>query len=167
MNLSQFKTLKSPYVLLLIGPPLVGKSYFCKRFMEEIDSDVTIISRDQIVMDVYGENDYDLAFKNVDQKKVNWVLNETMEEAGDYDKNVIIDMTNMTSKRRRSTLEKFENFNKIAVIFPLLDWDEVERRNEKRKLEENKTIPVHVLKSMVASYQPIRDNEGFDKVISL
>ena len=135
--------------------------------MEEIDSDVTIISRDEIVKEVYGDDNYDEAFKNVDQKKVNYILSETMKEAGEYDKNVIIDMTNMTSKRRRGTLQNFDNFNKIAVIFPLLDWDEVERRNEKRKLEENKSIPVHVLKSMVASYQSIRDDEGFDKVISL
>ena len=114
MNLSQFKTLKTPYVLLLIGPPLVGKSFFCRKFMEEIDSDVTIISRDEIVKEVYGDDNYDEAFKNVDQKKVNYILSETMKEAGEYDKNVIIDMTNMTSKRRRGTLQNFDNFNKIS-----------------------------------------------------
>ena len=167
MNLAQFRTLKTPYVLVLIGPPLVGKSYFCREFIDKIDKDVLIISRDEIVLDVYGQDNYNDAFKSVDQKKVNFILNETLRDAGEGDSNVIVDMTNMVSKRRRTTLSNFDGFNKVAVIFPLLDWDEVEKRNEKRRLEENKSIPTHVLKTMVASYQPIRDLEGFDKVISL
>ena len=35
------------------------------------------------------------------------------------------------------------------------------------KTEENKTIPEHVIKSMIASYQPIDKSEGFNKIIKL
>lgn len=41
--------LKEPYVLLLIGPPLVGKSTWIRNNFS--NKPVTIISRDQIVMD--------------------------------------------------------------------------------------------------------------------
>ena len=158
--------LKEPYVLILIGPPLVGKTTWIKKNFA--NKDVKLISRDQIVLDVYGSEDYDEAFKNVDQKRVNNVLESTLLKASDNGENVIVDMTNLTSKRRKHTLSYFDdNYSKIAVIFPPVDWDEIQKRNEKRKKEENKTIPEHVLKTMLSSYQPVSHEEGFDKVVSL
>lgn len=158
--------LKEPYVLILIGPPLVGKTTWIKKNFA--DKEVKLISRDQIVLDVYGSDDYDEAFKNVDQKRVNNVLESTLTKASENEENVIVDMTNLTSKRRKHTLSYFDdNYSKIAVIFPPVDWDEVQKRNEKRKREENKTIPEHVLKNMLSSYQPVSHEEGFDKIVSL
>ena len=158
--------LKEPYVLILIGPPLVGKTTWIKKNFA--NKDVKLISRDQIVLDVYGSDDYDEAFKNVDQKMVNNVLESTLLKASDNGENVIVDMTNLTSKRRKHTLSYFDdNYSKIAVIFPPVDWDEIQKRNEKRKKEENKNIPEHVLKTMLSSYQPVSHEEGFDKVVSL
>jgi predicted kinase len=161
-----FDKLREPYILVLIGPPLVGKSTWIKNNFA--DKNVKIISRDNIVMNLYGSDDYDEAFKNVDQKEVNRLLQKSFDDANGNKENVIVDMTNMTSKRRRSTLDNFDSdYTKIAVIFPILDWDEFIKRNKKRQEVENKTIPEHVIKSMLASYQPIREEEGFDKVISL
>ena len=77
-------------------------------------------------------------------------------------------MTNLTSKRRRTTLNHFDvNYTKIAVVFPIIDWDEFMRRNKKRELEENKVIPEHVIKKMLSFYQPIKSDEGFDHIVSL
>jgi hypothetical protein len=77
-------------------------------------------------------------------------------------------MTNMTSKRRSHNLSYFDDsYSKIAVIFPILEWDEYVLRNEKRQKEEQKFIPLSVIKSMISSYQPISEQEDFDKVISL
>jgi predicted kinase len=161
-----FDKLKQPYILVLIGPPACGKSTFVKNNFS--NKDVKVISRDQIVLDVYGSDDYDAAFKNVDQKKVNRLLNQSFVDANKRRENVIVDMTNMTSKRRKETLNNFDDeYTKIAVIFPILNFEEFLKRNEKRKREENKSIPEHVFKSMTSSFQPIRDDEGFDKVVSL
>ena len=33
--------------------------------------------------------------------------------------------------------------------------------------EENKDLPMHVIKNMISSYQPVSPEEGFDKVISI
>jgi hypothetical protein len=55
----------------------------------------------------------------------------------------------------------------VAVIFPILEWEEYQTRNEKRKREEKKWIPEHIIRNMIKSYQPIREEEGFDRVMSL
>lgn len=169
MNLEHFKNLDThePFVLILIGPPLSGKSFFVKKLREELDLDFDVISRDQILMDVYGSEDYNKAFSNVDQKEVDKQLLNTLKSSSYSNKNVIIDMTNMKSKRRRYNLSFFENYYKVAVIFPILSDEEYEKRNSKRTMDENKTIPINVIKNMISSYQPIKRQENFDRIISL
>jgi predicted kinase len=159
------KKLKEPYVILLIGPPLSGKTTFIRNTFK--DESFELISRDQIIMDVYGSDDYNEAFNRVDQKEVDKVLVNTMISVSKSKKNAIIDMTNLSSKRRKYNLSFFDDYYKMAVIFPILDESEYERRNSKRTLEERKTIPMHVIKNMISSYQPIKHDEGFDRVISI
>jgi predicted kinase len=168
MDLTKIKqilnTCPQPYILMLIGPPLSGKDSLLKK----LNLDAVMISRDQILMDVYGSDNYDEAFKNVNQKEVDRVLIQNIQTASKEGKNVVINMTNMTRKRRTYNLDFFgDEYTKIALIFPLLDESEYERRNLKRKEEENKFIPLHVLKNMISSYQSISKDEGFDKIVSL
>ena len=152
--------------MILIGPPMSGKDFWI-RSNPELESAI-MISRDQILLDVYGSDNYDEAFKNVNQREVDKVLISSMQKAAKAGQNVIVNMTHMTSKRRTYNLSFFgDDYNKIAVIFPILSDSEYERRNKKRQTEEQKSIPIHVLKNMIASYQPIRDTEGFDRVVSL
>jgi len=160
------KHLKEPWVLTLIGPPMSGKDTWIRQNFN-LDQ-IVMISRDQILLDVYGSDNYDEAFKNVNQKEVDRVLVSTFINASKDKKNVIINMTNMTRKRRISNLDYFgDEYFKVAVIFPILDEAEYERRNLKRKEEESKWIPPHVLKSMISSYQSVTKEEGFDKIVSL
>jgi predicted kinase len=156
------KKLPEPFVIMLIGPPLSGKSTWIKKNY----SDIEVISRDEIVMEVYGSRDYTEAFKRVDQKRVNEVLKDKFESVVDRKVNVIVDMTNMTSKRRKHSLSYFtDDYYKLGVIFPILPDDEYIRRNEKRIKSENKDISIDIIKKMIISYQPISQDEGFDKVI--
>lgn len=158
------KNLKEPFVIILIGPPLSGKSTWVRQNFSEVN----VISRDEIVMEVYGSRNYTEAFKKVNQKEVDRVLDERLKEANLSKENVIIDMTHMASKRRKQNLNYFsDDYYKLAVIFPILSDEEYKRRNDKRIQEENKDLPMHVIKSMISSYQPIKETEGFDRVISL
>lgn len=158
------KNLKEPFVIILIGPPLSGKTTWVRKNFP----DVEVISRDEILMEVYGSDNYDEAFKNVNQKRVDRVLHERLVSANDEMKNVIIDMTHMTSKRRKHNLDYFgDDYFKLGVIFPILSNDEYESRNQKRYTEESKFIPMGVIKRMISSYQSIKSDEGFDKIISL
>jgi predicted kinase len=161
MNL---KHLKEPFVIILIGPPLSGKSTWIRENFPTTE----IISRDETVMEVYGSRNYTEAFNNVDQKEVDKVLTQKFLDANVSKKNVIVDMTHMASKRRKQNLNYFtDDYYKLAVIFPILSDEEYERRNQKRIEEENKDLPMRIVKSMISSYQPITPDEKFNKIISL
>jgi len=161
------KTIKPPFVIIMVGPPLVGKSTAIRKWLYTYDGDVNVISRDAILLEQYGSNDYSAAFKSVNQKEVDRILISRIEEANSNKENVIIDMTNLTPKRRGYNLSFFDDdYTRVAVIFDILDFKELSARNEKRKLEENKFIPENVISNMCNSYTPIKDSEGFHKVIS-
>lgn len=160
------KSLKTPFVLLMVGPPLVGKSTAIKEWLKTYKGNIDIISRDAIVLEQHGSNDYSAAFKSVDQKNVDKILISKLEDANINRKNVIIDMTNLSSKRRGYNLSFFDDdYYKVAVVFDILNRNELLNRNEKRKLEENKFIPEHVIDTMCNNYMPIKYNENFDKII--
>ncbi len=156
--------LKEPFVIILVGPPLSGKTTWIRQNFP----DTEVISRDETVMEVYGSRNYTEAFANVDQKEVDRVLQQKFIKANLEKKSVIVDMTHMASKRRKQNLDYFSSdYYKLAVIFPILSDEEYEIRNKKRIEEENKDLPMRIVKSMISSYQPISKEEGFDKVISL
>ena len=161
MNL---KYLKEPFVIILVGPPLSGKTTWIRNNFPTTE----VISRDETVMEVYGSRNYTEAFNNVDQKEVDRVLTQKFLDANAAKKNVIVDMTHMASKRRKQNLNYFsDDYYKLGVIFPILSDEEYEKRNKKRIEVENKALPMRVVKSMISSYQPITPDEGFDKVITL
>ncbi len=163
-EVSHFPT---PYVIVLVGPPLSGKTTEINKILEKYP-DTEVISRDKIVVDLHTDDDYNTAFKSVNQKQVDKVLTSNFTRLSKSNKNVIIDMTNMTRKRRIGSLSFFgDEYYKVGIIFPVLSDEEYERRNEKRTREEKKTIPSHVIKSMISSYQTISKEEGFDKIISI
>ena len=158
------KNLKEPFVIILIGPPLSGKTTWIRENFPTTE----VISRDEIVMEVYGSRNYTEAFKSVDQKEVDKVLAQRFLDANKEKKNVIVDMTHMVSKRRKQNLNYFtDDYYKLGVIFPILSDDEYVKRNQKRIEQENKDLPMGIVKSMISSYQPITADEGFNKVISL
>ena len=158
------KNLKEPFVIILIGPPLSGKTTWIRENFPTTE----VISRDEIVMEVYGSRNYTEAFKSVDQKEVDKVLTQKFIDANKEKKNVIVDMTHMASKRRKQNLNYFtDDYYKLAVIFPILSDEEYEKRNQKRIEEENKDISMGIVKSMISSYQPVMIDEGFNKLISL
>ena len=80
------KNIKEPFVMIMIGPTLSGKSTYIKQNY----SDTKVISRDEIVMEVFGSRDYNLAFKEVDHKEVDRVLSLRLKQANSLKENVII-----------------------------------------------------------------------------
>ncbi len=158
--------LNYPFVIILVGHPLVGKTTWIKNNFN-LD-DISIISRDEILMDVAGTMDYNLAYEIVDQKLVDKQLKLKLENVSKSNKNTIIDMTHMGSKRRKYNLSHFgDDFYKVAVVFPILDIEEYEIRNKERTLNENKSIPYSVVERMVSNFQPVKVEEGFNKIILL
>ena len=156
--------LKEPFVILLVGPTLSGKSTWIRNNYPNIN----VISRDEIVMEVAGTRDYNKTFNTVDQKMVDKVLAERLTEANSTKTSTIVDMTNMVTKRRKHTLQYFDDgFYKVAVVFPILSDEEYQKRNIDRNAKENKWIPPNVIKSMIDSFQAPTPAEGFDNIIFL
>ena len=155
--------MNKPKVILLVGHPLVGKSTWVRKNYPN----TKVISRDDIVLEVHGSDDYNMAFDYVDQKEVDKILTQRLIESGLQSDDIIIDMTHMSSKRRRKNLLKFPNHNKVAVVFSHLDEDEITRRNQYRLITEKKSIPTSVVKNMIDSYQEVSKDEGFDEIIFL
>lgn len=147
-------------VYILIGPPLSGKSTFRKNMQSAF-----VICRDDILMELSKESDYEKAFSTVDQKEVDRMLTERMKEAESH-QHVIVDMTHMSAKRRKHNLSFFKEHRKVAVVFDFPSEEEYRQRNEKRIREEKKAISYSIFKNMLDSYQPVKKEEGFDEIIS-
>jgi len=156
--------MNKPFVILLVGVPLSGKSTWIRNNHPA----TRIVSRDELVMEVYGSDDYNTAFKEVNQKDVDRLLDLRLKEVNTNKENVIVDMTNMVVSRRVKTLRYFsEDYYKEVIVFPVLDLDEYDRRNKERNVNENKWIPPFVISSMLNSYQEPTLDEGFDKITIL
>ena len=125
MNTTRIKKLieglDRPYVLVLIGPPLSGKTTFVNEVLEK--GTFEHISTDKTLMEFDKKQDgnYDRAWSEADWKKVRKTVKDQMRSCNEEKRNAVIDFTNLRSKRRQSSLSFFDkDFYKIAVIFPVL-----------------------------------------------
>jgi len=153
-------------VILLVGPPLSGKDTYLNSIGQ---TDFQLISRDDILMSLHTDKNYTEAFRKVDQKLVDKILNQQITDAIKQKRSVVINMTNLTLKSRNRHLCKFPDsqYEKIAVVFPKLSMEEYEYRNNKRKKETNKFIPVEVIKDMVDKWEEVTKEEGFETIIKI
>lgn len=158
------QNIKTPFCVILVGTPLSGKDTFLSKL--GIDN-IEVISRDQIILELCPDMNYNQAWKSVNQKLVDKALKNRIRESVDKNKNVIINMTNLRRKGRKSFLRKFgDDYKKIAVILPILSMDEYEKRNSFRTDVEGKTISMKVIKDMIDGYEALDETEDFDKVIN-
>jgi len=165
MFLDDINTNKSK-VIIFVGPPLSGKDTFLNS---NNFTDFTIISRDDILMSLHDNSSYSEAFDKVNQKEVDRLLNQKIQDSISKKENVVINMTNLSPKSRNKNLSKFPNndYYKIAVVFPKLDLSDYINRNEGRSINENKFIPVPVIKNMLDNWVEVSYSEGFDTIIKL
>ncbi len=155
---------KKPFCILLIGPPLSGKDTLISNL--EI-TDVEVISRDDIVLELCPSMNYNEAFKSVNQKLVDKVLKSKIRDSSSKGSNVIINLTNLRRKKRTLFLSNFStDYTKIGIIFPILYLEEYAKRNEERNSQQGKFIPLSVIQEMVDGYESIDYSEDFDKIIN-
>jgi len=94
--------------------------------------------------------------------------------ASSSNKDIVVDMTNMTVKSRQSILGAISKENilkKIAVVFPFQGSEHIIKKIAEKRAKEiklkggSKAIPPEVLDRMMNSYQPVSPSEGFDQVV--
>ena len=151
------KEVKEKKLIMNVGLPCAGKSTTSKY------AGFNVISRDAIIVELgfaIGIDNYNEAFDKVDQKEVDKILEKQIREYSKSDKDVLIDMTNMSRKSRKKRLRPFKDFHKVAHVYmtSLLNID------ERNKLREGKTIPDKVIERMCMSFYPPLLDE-FDEIV--
>jgi len=145
---------------MLIGVPASGKSTWLEQ---NADSGV-VLSTDAHIDNVAAQQgkSYNDVFGDA-IKKATVKMNNDLKQAVNRGEDIHWDQTNLTVKSRRGKLQKVpDTYEKIAVVFPTPDADEHQRRLDSRP---GKTIPPHILKNMMATFQMPTTDEGFDRIV--
>jgi len=145
----------------LVGVPGSGKSTWVDA---QKDFNTFVVSTDRIIEDIANTYmmTYDAAFKDLIGFAEKTMFNRLakLAEAGS---DIYIDRTNLSVKSRKRIIDILKPFgyNFKAVVFPVPDKEEWQRRLDSRL---GKTIPKHVLESMAMNFQHPMMEEGFSKI---
>jgi len=148
---------------MLVGLPGTGKSTFRTRLKQETCLEFLTISSDDYI-DNFAKNvnkTYNEVFKDY-VGEASKLIEADARMAKIKEFNVVWDQTNLSSKKRKIILDKFDSYVKIAVVFEIPeDWA---WRLYKRVGSEGKYIPLHVLKNMQDNYEAPSMTENFDYI---
>jgi predicted kinase len=150
-------------VIFMVGAPLSGKSTWIKMRCSETDFDYAVMSRDTMVHIVGQSEDYDVAWRNADQKEVDRKLNQHFEYLTSKGTDFVIDMTNMSKKSRKKWIDRIDKtkYTLEAIVFRV----PLETLLERNKQRPGKTIPEHVILNMFAAYEEPTTEEGFSEIV--
>jgi len=148
-----------PTLFMLIGVPGSGKS----TWIRSRNHDAVVASTDDKIEAAAAAQG--LTYNDVfdaEIKAANAAMREDVKQAVKDKRDIIWDQTNLTAKSRRGKLGQVpKHYERIALYFPTPDGEELERRLASRV---GKTIPAHVMASMIASLEPPVPDEGFDEI---
>jgi len=160
--------MKKYNMLMLVGVPGSGKSTLADDNQLIINGKYgvdTLLSSDNIIQDAADNlgKTYSGVFNDVIKAATDFV--ETMIYLVSYSKqNFIIDSTNLTVKSRARKLNLMQNkaeYNKIAIVFPTPDVEELRKRLDGR---EGKIINPTLAKEMQDKFVYPTLEEGFDMI---
>ena len=159
--------MSNPFYTMLIGLPASGKSTHRKLIEDENKYnhyDYYVYSSDDLIVN-YAESigkTYNDVFQDY-IKEATSISESLLDDAFSKNKDIIDDHTNLSIKTRKKKLQKIpSHYVKSAIILLTPDHDEWNRRLSNRP---GKTIPKHVLESMVNSFSIPTHDEGFDNII--
>lgn len=149
-----------PTVYMLVGVPGAGKTTWLNN--KEISIEDSIVGSDYIIQEVadYFGISYTDAFPDLINFATNMMYKE-IDLATKNGYNIYWDQTNTTRKAREFKLTKIPiHYQKVAVYFPTPD-----NLEERLASRPGKTIPYHVVQSMVENLEMPMIEEGFDDII--
>ena len=158
------ENIKPNKVIMMIGVPGSGKSTFTQNFINK-NKDYMILSRDKIIEDNINKSQYDNyndSFKDEEfQKFVSKQFDIEFDSMIKNNKNIVIDMTNLTYKSRKQKLLKIpeDKYWKVAEVF-IRSYNDIIKINNERK---NHNIPQNTLIGMMSMLRFPLYNE-FDEI---
>lgn len=151
---------------MFVGLPASGKSTVSASIIADNDM-YHRYSTDDLVEQFAEENDmtYSEAFPDY-IKTATDIANDELAEALELGVDVIWDQTNMTIKKRRQILQKFDDtYRKECIcILPPFTEDDVAEWKTRLGNRPGKVIPEFVLTNMAKSFQLPTSNEGFNSI---
>jgi predicted kinase len=146
-----------PKCTFLVGVPGSGKStWFEKTQVGQL------ISSDEIIESVAAE--YEMSYNEVFQDLIKFAdkaMWRNLELCAQDQEDVVIDRTNLTVKSRKRFMNFLKGYEFEAFVFPTPEETEWRRRLDSRP---GKTIPAHVLVSMLKNFESPTEKEGFSKI---
>jgi len=141
-------------LILLVGLPGSGKSYWAEQHKDEYNA--TILSSDQYRKNLYGSEE----ILGNNDKLFGQIYNDAIELLKD-NKNIILDSTCLTYKKRKGFLDKIKNLdvNKTCILFsvPLKDCLE---RNKNRE----RHVPEKIIERMANMFDVPLWTEGWNQI---
>lgn len=157
----------STTVVVLVGLPASGKSTAVKALVDQYGEQVHVYSTDALIEQWAASQgwSYDLAFDKY-IKSATTTANNELSEAIRHKKTILWDQTNMSVKKRQSILGRFPRTWTKNCICWVPPRDDAEKAELARRLQDRagKTIPEHVMNSMLKSYEQPTAAEGFARI---
>jgi len=148
-------------LIILIGLPLSGKD----TLLSSLNCiSCCVVSRDEILTGISKEAIYRHQYGSADSKQVDKLFFKRLDACAQNKINTIVNATNLTIKRRRKIALRFPHHKKIAIQMPIISKFEFSERNSKRRSAEGKHIPLTVYDEMMGFYEPLEENEGWNKI---
>ena len=155
--------MRKPICYFLVGLPGSGKSTWSQNILNKFP-DTVLISSDQYIeraAEKAGKS-YGDVFQN-EIKAATAKMNSALSSAVAEHKDIIWDQTNLTAKGRANKLAKLEGYDVVAVCFEI-PREELDARRAKRKGENGKDVPDHIIANMAAQYERPKAGEGFSEI---
>jgi len=147
-------------VYVLVGVPGAGKSTWIRD--QDWALGLTIVSTDAFVEDyarAQGKT-YNQVFKEYMPTAVD-LMTEQVVFAREHNHSIIWDQTSTTVKSRLKKFRMLPDYEHIAVVFRTPEAEELARRLASRV---GKSIPDHVMRSMIAGWEEPTVEEGYAEI---
>lgn len=160
---------KKPIIMILVGLPGSGKSTWINNLVETDDAKHYVVLSSDALIEAYAKSQgktYNEVFKDA-IKQCEKDLKIMFQDAIKTKRNIIIDQTNLTVKKRTYILSHVpKDYDKIVVHFTA-DLGIVKERLEKREAETGKHIPWKVVEDMYTRLEVPTLEEGFGQILMI
>lgn len=145
-------------LLVLIGPAGCGKTTFCKS----LDDSWVRVSRDDMremlcSLDEQHSSYYDRKDVHIIESIINGAVNQTILGAKAFNKNVVIDATNLKTSYIRSFLAMREDFPGLWVEFKVFDTPKEECL--RRQIHRERQVPAEVVEKQFQQLESLLTSE--------